>query len=172
MTVADKHIHYWSLEGPLPKLCSWCETEIQDDCHCRTKFNIRPYTIEDLVGNDYDSWRWTYPQMTIGRFFTKMVFKVPNGKSKMATTTGQSLTLDPMGKYTGRSSSWKRLSHLNLNISINDHWNVLYQNSVLSANLKSKMAATVGHSITLDPIGNTLEDLLGNDYNSWSWSCP
>ena len=32
---------------------------------------------------------------------------------------------------------------------------------------KSKMATTVGQSLTLDPMGNTLKDLfLGKDYDS------
>ena len=36
---------------------------------------------------------------------------------------------------------------------MNDHWNVLYQVSVFYADRKSKMAATAGHRLTLDPIG-------------------
>ena len=36
----------------------------------------------------------------------------------------------------------------------NDHWNVLYQVTVLYADRKSKMAATTGHRLTLDPMGN------------------
>jgi 5-hydroxyisourate hydrolase-like protein (transthyretin family) len=36
---------------------------------------------------------------------------------------------------------------------MNDHWNVLYQLSVFYADRKSKMAATAGHRLTLDPMG-------------------
>ena len=36
---------------------------------------------------------------------------------------------------------------------MNDHWNVLYQVSVSYADWKSKMAATAGHRLTLDPMG-------------------
>ena len=36
---------------------------------------------------------------------------------------------------------------------MNDHWNVLYQVSVFYADRKSKMAATTGHRLTLDPMG-------------------
>jgi hypothetical protein len=36
---------------------------------------------------------------------------------------------------------------------MNDHWNVLYQVSVFYADRKSKMAATAGHILTLDPMG-------------------
>jgi hypothetical protein len=36
---------------------------------------------------------------------------------------------------------------------MNDHWNVLYQVTVFYADWKSKMAATAGHRLTLDPMG-------------------
>jgi hypothetical protein len=35
----------------------------------------------------------------------------------------------------------------------NDHWEVLYKLYVFYANQKSKMATTVGHRLTLDPMG-------------------
>jgi hypothetical protein len=35
----------------------------------------------------------------------------------------------------------------------NDHWKVLYKVSVFYADQKSKMAATAGHRLTLDPMG-------------------
>ena len=52
-------------------------------------------------------------------------------------------------------------------MSINVHLKVFYQNLVFDADPNSKMAATVEHSLTLDPKGNTLKDLLlENDYDS------
>jgi hypothetical protein len=36
---------------------------------------------------------------------------------------------------------------------MNDHWKVLYQVIVFYADRKSKMAATAGHRLTLDPMG-------------------
>jgi hypothetical protein len=36
---------------------------------------------------------------------------------------------------------------------MNDHWNILYQFSVFYADRKSKMAATAGHRLTLNPMG-------------------
>ena len=36
---------------------------------------------------------------------------------------------------------------------MNDHWKVLYQFYVFYADRKSKMAATAGHRLTLDPMG-------------------
>jgi hypothetical protein len=38
------------------------------------------------------------------------------------------------------------------NLPRNDHWKVLYKVSVCYANRKSKMAATAGHRLTLDPM--------------------
>jgi hypothetical protein len=35
----------------------------------------------------------------------------------------------------------------------NDHWKVLYKFYVFYASWKSKMAATAGHRLTLDPMG-------------------
>ena len=36
---------------------------------------------------------------------------------------------------------------------MNDHWNVLYQISVFYVDRKSKLDATAGHRLTLDPMG-------------------
>jgi hypothetical protein len=38
-------------------------------------------------------------------------------------------------------------------LPMNDHWKVLYKVSVFYADLNSKMAATAGHRLTLDPMG-------------------
>jgi hypothetical protein len=40
-----------------------------------------------------------------------------------------------------------------IDINVNDHWKVLYKVSVFYADRKSKMAATAGHRLTLDPMG-------------------
>jgi hypothetical protein len=37
----------------------------------------------------------------------------------------------------------------------NDHWKVLYQVTVFYADRKSKMVATAGHRLTLDPMGKS-----------------
>ena len=47
---------------------------------------------------------------------------------------------------------------------INVNWKVLYQNRVFDADRNSKMAAAVEHSLTLDPMGNTLKDFLLGKY--------
>jgi hypothetical protein len=73
-------------------------------------------------------------------------------KSKMAATAGHRLTLDPMGKCSNAffsETTWT----IETKLPRNDHWNVLYQVTVCYADRKSKMAATAGHRLTLDPMG-------------------
>ena len=71
----------------------------------------------------------------------------------MAAKAGLSLTLDPIGKMFQIASSLKPLGQLKPNRHRNDHWKVLYKISVFYADWKSKMAATAGHRLTLDPKG-------------------
>jgi hypothetical protein len=53
---------------------------------------------------------------------------------------GLSLTLDPETTWTVETK-----------LPRNDHWKVFYKVSVFYADRKSKMAATAGHKLTLDP---------------------
>jgi hypothetical protein len=47
-------------------------------------------------------------------------------------------------------------------LPMNDHWTVLYQVTVFYADRKSKMAATAGHRLTLDPMG-TCSNAIGSN---------
>jgi hypothetical protein len=47
----------------------------------------------------------------------------------------------------------------------NDHWKVLYKVYVFYADRKSKMAATAGHRLTLDPIGKCSNALFSETTN-------
>ena len=71
-------------------------------------------------------------------------------KFKMAATAGLSLTLDPMGKMFQNASSLKPLRQLKPNCPamIIERFYTFY---VFNADRKSKMAATAGHRLTLDP---------------------
>ena len=69
-------------------------------------------------------------------------------KFKMAATAGLSLTLDPMGKMFQNASSLKPLGQLKPNCP-----GMIIGSSVFYAGRKSKMAATAGHRLTLDPMG-------------------
>ena len=68
----------------------------------------------------------------------------------MAATAIHRLTLDPMGKCSNAFSETTNMIKAKLNM--NDHWKVLYKISVFYADRKSKMAATAGHRLTLDPM--------------------
>ena len=67
-------------------------------------------------------------------------------KSKMATTAGHRLTLDPMGKCS------------NAFFSETKNWMVLYKLQVFCSDMKFKMAATAGLSLTLNPMGKMFQN--------------
>ena len=95
-------------------------------------------------------------------------------KFKMAATAGLSLTLDPMGKMFQNASSLKPLGQLKPNclnaffsettnmikakLYMNVHWMVLYNLKVFCSDMKFKMAATAGLSLTLDPMGKMFQN--------------
>ena len=64
-------------------------------------------------------------------------------KSKMATTAGHRIALDPMGKCSNMTK---------VKLYMNVHWMVLYKLYVFCSDMKFKMAATAGLSLTLDPM--------------------
>ena len=70
-------------------------------------------------------------------------------KFKMAATAGPSTLWENVSKRffseITRTVETKRPR--------NDHWKVLYKFSVFYGGRKSKMAATAGHRLTLDPMG-------------------
>jgi hypothetical protein len=58
-------------------------------------------------------------------------------------------------------------------LPMNDHWKVLYQVTVFYADRKSKMAATAGHRLTLDPMGkNLVKDLPMIIHGQFGFNCP
>ena len=91
-------------------------------------------------------------RMIIGRSSTKLGFFCADRKSKMAATAGHRLTLDPMGKCSNAFFS-ETTNMIKAKLPRNDHWKVLYKVSVFYADRKSKMAATTGHRLTLNPMG-------------------
>jgi hypothetical protein len=61
------------------------------------------------------------------------------------------------GRGPSNDHSWAVFSETTWTVETklprNDHWKVLYKISVFYADRKSKMAATPGHRLTLDPMG-------------------
>ena len=82
----------------------------------------------------------------------------------MAATAGHRLTLDPMGKYSNAFFS-ETTNMIKAKLYMNVHWMVLYnsffvnvQNSEICSDMKFKMAATAGLSLTLDPMGKMFQN--------------
>ena len=71
-------------------------------------------------------------------------------KFKMATTSIHRLTLDPMGKCSNAFFS-ETTNMIKAKLYMNVHWIVLYKLYVFCSEMKFKMAATAGLSLTLDP---------------------
>ena len=78
-------------------------------------------------------------------------------KSKMAATAGHRLTLDPMGKCSNAFFS-ETTNMIKAKLYMNVHWMVLYNLKVFCSDMKFKMAATAGLSLTLDPMGKMFQN--------------
>ena len=75
----------------------------------------------------------------------------------MATTAGHRLTLDPMGKCSNAFFS-ETTNIIKAKLYMNVHWMVLYNLKVFCSDMKFKMAATAGLSLTLDPMGKMFQN--------------
>ena len=75
----------------------------------------------------------------------------------MATTAGHRLTLDPMGKCSNAFFS-ETTNMIKAKLYMIVHWMVLYNLKVFCSDMKFKMAATAGLSLTLDPMGKMFQN--------------
>ena len=75
----------------------------------------------------------------------------------MAATAGLSLTLDPMGKCSNAFFS-ETTNMIKAKLYNNVNWMVLYNLKVFCSDMKFKMAATAGLSLTLDPMGKMFQN--------------
>ena len=75
----------------------------------------------------------------------------------MATTAGHRLTLDPMGKCSNAFFS-ETTNMIKAKLYMNVHWMVLYKLYVFCSDMKFKMAATAGLSLTLDHMGKMFQN--------------
>ena len=78
-------------------------------------------------------------------------------KSRMAATAIHRLTLDPKGKCSNAFFS-ETTNMIKAKLYMNVHWMVLYNLKVFCSDMIFKMAATVGLSLTLDPIGKMFQN--------------
>ena len=97
------------------------------------------------------------PGMIIGRSSTNFLFFYADRKSKMATTAGHRLTLDPMGKCSNAFFS-EITNMIKLKLYMNVHWMVLYNLKVFCSDMKFKMAAMAGLGLTLDHMGKMFQN--------------
>jgi hypothetical protein len=73
----------------------------------------------------------------------------------------------------GKSSNAFFLETTNIikaKLYMNVHWMVLYKLYVFCSDMKFKMAATGGISLTLDPMGNKKQILCRGPSNDHSWA--
>ena len=75
----------------------------------------------------------------------------------MAATAGHRLTLDPMGKCSNAFFS-ETTNMIKAKLYMNVHWMVLYNLKVFCSDMKFKMVATAGLSLTLDPMGKMFQN--------------
>ena len=69
----------------------------------------------------------------------------------MAATAIHRLTLDPLGKCSNAFFS-ETTNMIKTKLYTNVHWMVIYKLYVFCSDMKLKMAATAGLSLTLDPM--------------------
>ena len=75
----------------------------------------------------------------------------------MAATAIHKLTLDPKGKCSNAFFS-ETTNIIKAKLYMNVHWMVLYKRYVFCSDMKFKMAATAGLSLTLDTIGKMFQN--------------
>ena len=109
-------------------------------------FSETTWTVETKLPRN-DHWKVLY----------KFSVFYADRKSKMAATAGHRLTLDPMGKYSNAFFS-ETTNMIKAKLYMNVHWMVLYNLKVFCSDMKFKMAATAGLSLTLDPMGKMFQN--------------
>ena len=75
----------------------------------------------------------------------------------MAAIAGHRLTLDPMGKCSNAFFS-ETTNMIKAKLYMNVDWMVLYNLKVFCSDMKFKMVATAGLSLTLDPMGKMFQN--------------
>ena len=97
------------------------------------------------------------PGMIIGRSSTNFMFFMSIGNPRWPPPQIHRLTLDPMGKYSNAFFS-ETTNIIKAKLYMNVHWMVLYKLYVFCSDMKFKMAATAGLSLTLDPMGKMFQN--------------
>ena len=93
-----------------------------------------------------DHWKVLY-QVTL--FYAAQKSRMPPPQHR--------LTLDPMGKCSNAFFS-ETTNMIKVKLYMNVHWMVLYNLKIFCSDMKFKMAATAGLSLTLDPMGKMFQN--------------
>ena len=109
--------------------------------------------------------------MIIGMSITKFLFFYADRKSKMATTAGHRLTLDPMGKCSNAFFS-ETTNMIKAKLYMNVHWTVLYNLNFFFPDMKFKMVAMAVLSLTLDPMGKMFQNASLKPLGQLKPNCP
>ena len=125
-------------------------------------FSETTWTVETKLPRN-DHWKVLY----------KFYVFYADRKFKMAATTIHRLTLNPMGKKLqihsmkfkmAATECWtnaffsETTNMIKVKLYMNVHWMVLYKLYVFCSDMKFKMAATAGLSLTLDPMGKMFQN--------------
>ena len=109
-----------------------------------------------LLWNHLDNWNQTAQEWSLEGPLQIYVFYA-DLKSKMAATTGHRLTLDHMRKCSNAFFS-ETTNQTESKLDRNVHWMIFYKVYVFCSDIKWKMAATAGLSLTLDPMGKVSQN--------------
>jgi hypothetical protein len=89
----------------------------------------------------------------------------------MAATAIHTLTLNPMGKCSNAFFS-ETTNMIKAKLYMTVHWMVLYNLNVFCSDMKFKMAATAGLSLTLDPLGKMFQNASLKPLGQLKPNCP
>jgi hypothetical protein len=89
----------------------------------------------------------------------------------MATTAIHRLALDPIGKCSNAFFS-ETTNMIKAKLYMNVHWKVLYKLHVFCSDMKFKMAATAGPSLTLDPMRKMFQNASLKPLGQLKPNCP
>jgi hypothetical protein len=134
--------------------------EIQNDGYGRTYFYIGPYG-KNVSKRFFSETTWTIETILPRNDHWNVLYKLSvvyaDPKSKMSASSGHRLTLDPMGKCSNAFFS-ETTNMIKGKLYMNIHRMILYKLYVFYSDMKFKMAATAGLSLTLDPMGKMFQN--------------
>ena len=87
----------------------------------------------------------------------RVITKLPNSKQSSKGKVKTRLTLVPMGKCSNAFFS-ETTNMIKAKLYMNVHWMILYNLKVFCFDMKFKMVATAGLSLTLDPMGKMFQN--------------